>query len=452
MRKLLCMLTFLALTFATVAGFAATKTYKYLPKTTSGKPYGRITNVKYDDYHLASLKAQNHLTAAQNSSFGRFGLMARKGSYINGTGNTIPYFGSWYITGARNSIYPFSMVGHSPSAGGTTGINNQLIPLVTVLQIGGQTVATFDPTVNNDPQGTDMSLIAQSPLYDATTTYPGPPAETGQFDDSHQRVSFRATAAANWHTVLTAPLSSGIVWVQVLEFNNGDWAFACCDSNGNNFPVFNINVIAANFESILASEAPLNTTVPIIVTDYLTAFDPSSGGCCILGFHSAQSNTDGNGPGVLVWTWATYIANSANSPFGPFGRSTMVLSHELDELFNDPFVQNGGTAVSPWVDGSVSFAQGNLETGDVIEGMAAADVIYFDTLNTTGGAYLYSLQNVANLEWFTRNPFNGGIYSWPNEHTLGQAPHVQGSCQASPTWTYGQGSAGFFFCNSNTGW
>ena len=321
--------------------------------------------------------------------------------------------------------------------------------MVTILQTNGVTVAVFDPTVAHDPQASDMSLVAQGPLYDATTTYPGPPPETGQFNDSHMRVSFRATAAANWHTVLNPPMSSGITWVQTLESNNGDWTTVC----GNIcFPAFNINVISNNFESILAAEAPLNTTVPIIVTDFLTAFDPSSGGCCILGFHSAQSNTDVNGPGVLVWTWATFIPNSDTSDFGPFGRSTMVLSHEVDELFNDPFVQNGGTAVSPWVDGSVSFAQGNLETGDVIEGMASADVIYFDTLNTTGGSYLYSLQNVANLEWFTRNPFNGGIYSWPNEGTLSHAPHVQGSCATGPTWTYGQGSAGFFFCNSNTGW
>jgi len=71
------------------------------------------------------------------------------------------------------------------NSGGTTGINNQLIPLVTVLQTGGVTVAVYNPTVNNDPQGTDMKLVAQSPLYDATTTYPGPPAETGQFNDSH---------------------------------------------------------------------------------------------------------------------------------------------------------------------------------------------------------------------------------------------------------------------------
>jgi hypothetical protein len=44
------------------------------------------------------------------------------------------------------------MVGHSPSAGGTTGINTELIPLITVLQTGGVTKAVYDPTLNNDPR------------------------------------------------------------------------------------------------------------------------------------------------------------------------------------------------------------------------------------------------------------------------------------------------------------
>jgi hypothetical protein len=181
------------------------------------------------------------------------------------------------------------------------------------------------------------------------------------------------------------------------------------------------------------------------LTDYLTAFDPA-GGCCILGYHTAQPGVF-DPAGILVWTWGTYIPHNADqgllSPFGQFGQDAMVMSHEISELFNDPFVN---TNVSPWVDGSVSFAQGNLETGDTIEGMNAADVIYNVPLNTTTGPYTYNLQNVSTLEWFTRNPFNGGIYSWPNEHTLSQAPHPVG-CTFTTVycWSYGQGSAGFYF-------
>ncbi len=452
MRKLLCLLTVLVLAFAAVSGFAASKTvvykagvtYKTVPKTTSGKPVPTIQGAKVDPHSLAQFKAQNHLSYAVNQKVLSNAGKAKKNGYINGTIDTVPYFQGWFITGSRNSIYPYSMVGQSPTAGGTTLVNTQLIPLITVLLYNGNAVAVYDPTVAVDPQGaavspnppTDDGLVAQSPIYDSSTTYPGPPSDKGQLNDTMQRVSFHTYG--NWHTLL-APTSSGIVWIQFLEYFNGDWTFACCDNNGNNFPVFNINTISTNFGFILNVESPANTTVPVIVTDYLTAFDPSSGGCCILGYHTAQQGIQ-DPTGILVWTWGTYINHGDPNPFGAFGEDVMVLTHEISELINDPFVN---TNVSPYVDGSVSFAQGNLETGDCIEAMAATDVINLVPLNTSGGPYVYTEQNLCTLDWFRRNPFNGGIYSWPNEHTLGQSPHVPNS--PVPNWLYGEGSAGFFF-------
>ncbi len=226
MRKILCSLTILALTLTAVGSFA--KTIKYVPKTTSGKalPKGFVKWQGHDPSSLAQFKAQNHLSPAVNSKIKAAGLMAPKGKYVKGTIDTIPYFSSWFITGARNSIYPFSMVGGSPAAGGTTTVNNQIIPLVTVLEVGGVPVATYDPTVANDPQGSDISLLEQSPLYDATTTYPGPPPQKGQIIDTAQRTEYSAVAAANWHTVLGTPYFDGNVWTQTLEYNNGDWTFA----------------------------------------------------------------------------------------------------------------------------------------------------------------------------------------------------------------------------------
>jgi hypothetical protein len=465
MRKLVCLLTILALAFAAVGGFAATKNvvYKYVPQTTSGKPIpkGSIKFEGFDPHSLAQFKAQNHLSYAMNQNLKNQALKAKNNSYINGTIDTVPYFSNWFITGSRNSVYPYSMVGHSPSAGGTTTVNNQIIPLITVLLVGGVTVNTFDPTLATDPQGpasmpavgpgADTGLLSQSPLYDATTTYPGPPPQTGQVIDTAQRTQFASTAAANWHTPLAAPYSSGVVWIQFLEYNKGDWTCLFGGTppcSGGDFPVVNINTISTNFAFILTAENPPNNEVPIIVTDWLTAFIPNGGGCCVLGYHTAQTGIQ-DPTGILVWTWGTWIPykpdNGYTNPFGGFGYNSMVLSHELSELYNDPFVN---TNVSPWVDGSVSFAQANLETGDVIEGMAAADVIYSVPLNTTGGTFDYNLQNVALLDWFTRNPFNGGIYSWPNEHTLGQAPHPVGCLDPlmmGVCWSYGQGSAGFFF-------
>jgi hypothetical protein len=106
-------------------------------------------------------------------------------------------------------------------------------------------------------------------------------------------------------------------------------------------------------------------------------------------------------------------------------------------LYNDPFVN---TLVSPWVDGSVSFAQANLETGDAVEAMADVDAIYHVPL----GGFTYHVQNEALLQWFTRNPGapavgpGPGVYSWPNTNTLNNGHNPAG-------WVYGEGPAGFFF-------
>ena len=255
MRKPLCLLTILVLAFAAVEVFAQAPgvVYKEVPRTVSGHPFATIQGATFDPHSLANFKAQNHLSYAVNQNIKSAGLKVGNAGFVNGPIDTVPYFQSWFITGSRNSVYPYSMVGHSPKAGGTTTITTQLIPLITVLLTNGSAVAIYDPTISNDPEGDDISLVRQSPIFDATTTYPGPPSETGQFEDGHQRVSFRTSAAANWHTLLT-PTSSGITWIQFLESNNGDWAFACCDGHGNNFPVFNINTISNNFEFILSVE------------------------------------------------------------------------------------------------------------------------------------------------------------------------------------------------------
>lgn len=458
MRKFLCSLTILALAFTAIGAVAAIHlnpkdhpTVKYLPKSTGGSPAKLTGGLKYQNHSMQSLKAVNKLSPTMNAKV----TAQQKGSYVNGTINTIPYFNSWFITGdGKNSVYTYSMVGGNPPAGGTTKVPTEIVPLVSELDFGGVPIYVFDPTgvfVAPADQDSDVNLLAQSPIYDATTTYPGPPADTGQYHDTYSRAQFRKVRAANWHTNLTEVFSP-FIWYQFLEYNNGDWALICCDANGNNVPVFNINTISNNFNTIvtypLELPASTNNIIPVIVTDYLTAFDPS-GGCCVLGYHAAQAGTfDPNG--VLVWTWGTYIPhhldNGLGNPFGGFGYDMMVLTHEIGEIIDDPFVQTSGTLVAPWVDGSVSFAQANLENGDAIEAMALADVAYPVPLNTTTGPYTYNGQNLATLEWFTRNPVNGGLYSWPNEGTLSHFQMKPG-CKTPGvcSWIYGQGAAAFYF-------
>jgi hypothetical protein len=449
MRKVAGLFCILALTFGALASFAATKKV-FLKSTTHGTPVkGPIKMLGPDNHAFAAYKAQNHLTPALNSLIAK---QQRGAKYKNCAGFlSIPCFNSWFITGYRNSVYFYSMVGQNPTAGGTTGLNNELIGLELQL-IGPDGVTVIydnDPNVPQDLGLSDVSLEAQGPLYDATTTYPGGvglPADTGQFTDTTLRASFNGVKAANWHTPLNPPRFPTVKYVGLLFYNSGDWA--CINGElppCTSFQVVNINSISSIFSQVIGPGGENNpsTEIPIILTDYVTAF--SGGSCCILGFHSANQGNEGPGS-VQVWTWATYIPQSSNNHFAPFGYDSFVMSHEVSELYHDPFVQTGGTAVSPWVDGSVSFAQGNLETGDAIEAMADVDSDFHVPLVTTGGAYTYHTQNEALLPWFTRNPQapqtgpGPGVYSWPNTNTLNNGhPCVTGG------WVYGEAPAGFFF-------
>ena len=87
------------------------------------------------------------------------------------------------------------------------------------------------------------------------------------------------------------------------------------------------------------------------------------------------------------------------------------LSHEVAEAFNDPFTNN----FTPWWLAPFGLCQNNLETGDVIEGMANA------TFPITLNGFTYHPQNEALLPWFagvSPSPAIGHAYSYPDTTVL----------------------------------
>jgi hypothetical protein len=454
MPKNLLSVGIVALSFAAAASYAQT-----LVTATggTGSPIvGGFANWSPDPAGMTEFKAQNHLNVTQNA------LTRGLGKYKNTTvpGGTIPFFESYFLTGSRNSIYTYTMVGQSPVAGGTTTIPTVLItlPLELVDSTNGTTYYFFDPRAANDLGLSDLQLIQQSPAYNSNT-YPGGgaggvlPADTGQLVDTAQRASFHGVADPSWHTVWGTP-SVNESYGGLLDYAAGDWVciggeFPPCTS----FPVVNINSISNIFGQVLnllGTGVVPNTTVPMFITDFVTAFDPSSGGCCVLGYRTAQTGVGGSG--ILVWGWGTYLthnpSNGFGNPFGPTFSDITVWAHETSELANDPFVN---TNVAPYVDGTgASFCQGNLETGDVIETMGA-QAVYSIGVTTSGGAYTYHPQNTVLLDWFVRNPYSDtatgqqdGTYSWPDTSTLNQHAHTGGGPGINGAWR-GEGSG--HFCN-----
>ncbi|MBV8842188.1 MAG: hypothetical protein JO307_05195 [Bryobacterales bacterium] len=407
--------------------------------------------------NLRSYKAQNHLSSALNQQMVKekssVGGAFFSPNYANGAVDTLPYFNSWFVTGSRNSVYTYSMLGHSPKLGGTTVINNRILPLAIFLNDGkGNNLYEYDPTgafdINGNivgpacGPGTDVNRTVLSPLWNSAT-YPGNgstlPPDTGLLTDTKQRAEFTGVRTANWHTPLGPPQNGACSQIfAAVSLDPTAWAYLA-DSQGNIVgEAMDINVISAVFETYLGSDLSIfgtpNSVFPMILTDNITAYIPGpGGGCCVLGYHTAEQGK-ANPAGIQVWAWATYLP--PGNIFEPW-EDVLPLSHEVDETYNDPFIN---TSVAPWVDGSVSFEQGDLETGDAIEAMNNSDVIYPVPVN----GYLYHIQNTATLQWFTRNPLgpaNGpgpGVYSWPNTNTLNNGHNPLGA-------VYGEGSAGFFY-------
>ena len=418
------------------------------PKTWSGLGASTSPTLMNTKLAPATTAAATATTAAATAT-----TSAATTAVQSGTTNAVPYFTGSFQTGYQGGTYTYAMIGQPPQAGGITWIKNEIIPVVVALFNGhNKLLYIFDPTVAHDPQGSDLGLVMQSPIYDPTIRYPGNgstlPADTGPFADTVMRASFIGVRTADWHTLLRPPTVPAVQYVLALQYANGDWA--CVGGEAppcTSIPVVNIATLFSDFEQILAIEKPQNSTIPIVLTDYVVAYDPVSGNCCEVGNHTAITGVvDPTGP--LVYVWATFLPQS-NDPLAPGFEDVSILSHELTEAFFNPFL---GNTAAPWVDGSVQFPQQTLEPGDVIERMAAKDAIYAIPRTPNGVPYTYHVQNEALLQWFSRTPTapvtgpGPGVYSWPNTNTLNNGHNPAGPCGSlAGCWVYGEGPGGFLF-------
>ena len=113
----------------------------------------------------------------------------------------------------------------------------------------------------------------------------------------------------------------------------------------------------------------------------------------MLGYHDALANAGRlQSYGVAMYDNSGDFRGSAD---------TTVLSHEVAEWMNDPYVDN---PTKPWGNiGQVSGCQGNLEVGDPLSGTAITD-----TLNNK----TYHLQELAFFSWFYHSSPSLGVNGW----------------------------------------
>ena len=337
--------------------------------------------------------------------------------------------------GNPQSVWPYEMVGAPPESGLTTFISAPIIPVtVELLDAAGHVAVTAGGSPLRTTVTPDiLNAVGDSPVFQPFTYTSG----TGQFTDQMMRAQFADrlhhgghggdSHDDGWHTILRPRVKT----TRVLQLPFGSYHFATnADGTCCAFVLADFNT----FANALFPATVTDTTTPIGAAEHaddmrtrdistllfnnVYLYDGSVSNCCVLGFHSYDLEPgdahNGNREKRYVMDYASWITNG----FFSFGTEDITaFSHEMAELFADPFVDNA----TPWwlsVDPSLGFAlcQNNLEVGDVIEVLTGNPVFPVSMNGRT-----YHPQNEALLPWFafqSPSPVNLGAYSFPDETTL----------------------------------
>ncbi|HYK48556.1 MAG TPA: hypothetical protein VEU94_02440 [Terriglobales bacterium] len=342
---------------------------------------------------------------------------------IPGIDSLTNWNGSYHAIGFDHSgnlrkTWYYNMVGNKPERGGTTTIHAPVVPVsLDLLNPDGSVFLHYDPQPFILP-------ALQSPLFQ-NSTFTSSPIPT-QITDAVQRAEFFNTMAPDWHTMLYASLKQERTMKVPADSyfyslkNNGK----CC-----RFVLIDINA----FFNLLFPADPADTVTPIgaaenagdITTQDISTFlfpntylyfgTPDQ--CCVLGFHTYDfepgDDANGNKEKRYVVNYSAYISPGL---FGSAFTDVTALSHEIAEIFNDPFVVSDGKHnLTPWWLAPNGNCQDDLEVGDVIEGLPRA------TFPVKMNGRTYHPQNEALLQWFEfESPSSAihGAYSYPDETTL----------------------------------
>ena len=384
------------------------------------------------------------LAHAKVSMKGKHPDLKSFGAQVGNVDTIVNFQGSFSTAGVDgngnpNTQWPWTMVGHSPAAGGTTRINAPIVPVsVRLLDANGN-----QRFVNGQPLFLDGSQhledLLKSPLFSKTTFTSS--SEPTQFTDAVQRAAFWSQMKQNWHTHLDPSVQPGYT----IEIPLGHYQFSlnadgsCCafvllDANNFSaalfpptFPVDNTTVMGAEE---LSGAATTKTLAVLLFQDTYLYENGNPSDCCVLGFHSIDFEpgvpANGNVQRAYVMAYASWITPGL---FNGGLADITAMSHELAETFNDPLVLafsgTGGACgavgepiclnTTPWWLSPNGNCQNDLEVGDVIENLPNG----VNTITMRGVAY--HPQNVALLQWFVSGHSSDaldGAFSYPDPSVL----------------------------------
>lgn len=340
--------------------------------------------------------------------------------------------------GQPQSNWSYAMVGRSPARGGTTRIRAPIIPVsVDLLDAQGNPRYRDGVRLYSDASRY-VRPVLESPIF-VPARFPGN-GDPVQYTDAVQRAEFYSVKGEEWHTVLTPSVGNPLVMSIPQDAACGttqsdgtpghcNYRYAlnsdgtCClyilvdDAvfTGQLFPPSvpdNSTIIGA--AEVSGDMKTTDITSFIFPDTYLYVDTPDN--CCILGYHSFdyEPGVTANAlPRFFVMDYSSWVTPGL---FGDSFADITPLSHELSEIFNDPFVVfDGSTNATPWWLAPNGNCQNNIEDGDVIEGLPNATY----PVKTRGR--VYHPQNEALLPWFafqSPSPAYRGAYSYPDTSVL----------------------------------
>ena len=375
---------------------------------------------------------RGHLNGQAHARFGIFDI----DSVVNFNGQ---YFTAGVdAIGNFNSHWYYNTVGNPPALGGTTNINAPIVPVDIDLRnfdgsprfVNGHRLYSFAAPF--------VTPVLNSPVF-SNASWETSNVPT-QITDAIQRAEYFSKANSSWHTLLNPSVKTGRAMVLI----RGTYLFAlnsdktCCllvlvdvDTFVNKLfpatvPVDNTTVMGA--AEIAGDVTTKDISTFLFPNTFLYIGDPSN--CCILGFHTYDFEpgdaSNGNLERRFVTNYSSWISPGL---FGGGFSDVIALSHEIAEIFNDPFITSDGIHdVTPWWLSPNGLCRDLLETGDVIEGLPNG--VYPITMN----GFTYHPQNEALLQWFEfMSPSDAylGAYSFPNRSVL-TSPSVPQPFRCTP--------------------
>jgi hypothetical protein len=368
---------------------------------------------------------------------GRLRRLGRPGGLtpsIPGPGLTVPYWTTQITSPLDHNTYNVSMVGSSPYAPTPTNTNVTYVPAVVRIHLGG---LVLNPTVPSPSYGNptpgktcDAQSPSQrffnSPIFRPTTfTSNGVPVSQiggSQLESAFQRANFWSAVHGTQYGVTLIPSRIQPIVVDWTPTNPSDFVAGIPDNCGGLAAVAVVNINEFNDEllAIAAAYAKSNQVPVTLGVDTAIYVGGSTNNCCVLGYHNAVPVAGG----TQLYAVGAYF--DTNSVFGPGFADTVVWSHELSELIDDPFVQSiptvpGGFAndlTPPWGGtGQVGGCQNNLETGDPL---SPGEIGNYPAHPVVGvGGFVYHYQDLAFHDWFYRTPSSstGGKFSFTGTFT-----------------------------------